>query len=239
MFRSDGGFCLVLALLVFASTAQASMRLDRNVVYFEPSDPDRQDVVVQNPDAQPLYLEVEVFEVVRPGTPDEQLIRVRGTRDAGLLVSPNKVVIPAGGRKLLRFVNLAGRGDEEQVYRVNVTPKLGEIKARTSAIKVLVAYQVLVIVAPERRREELAAKRLGGALELSNLGNTNALLYRGVQCPDPSQLDSPPDSPARENCATVRGTRLYPGNHWRPELRYDTPVEFVVKVAGLNSRRRF
>jgi P pilus assembly chaperone PapD len=215
------------------------MRLDRNVVYFAPSDSDRQDVVVQNPDAAPMYLEVEVMQVVRPGTPDEQLIKVRGARDAGLLVSPNKLVIPAGGRKLLRFVNLAGRGDKEQIYRVNVTPKLGEIKARTSAIKVLIAYQVLVIIAPEKRREELAADRSGGALELINLGNTNALLYRGVQCPDPSQLDAAADSAARENCATVQGTRLYPGNRWRPKLRYDTPVEFVVKVAGLNSRRRF
>ncbi len=239
MFRSAGGFCLVLVLSVFGATAQSSMRLDRNVVYFDPSDPDRQDVVVQNPDAEPMYLEVEVMQVADPGTPDEQLIKVRGARDAGLLVSPNKLVVPAGGRKLLRFVNLAGRGDEERIYRVNVTPKLGEIKARTSAIKVLVAYQVLVIVAAEGRREELAAKRVDGELELSNLGNTNALLYRGVQCPDPSQLDSAAGSAARENCATVQGTRLYPGNHWRPKLRYDTPVEFVVKVAGLNSRRRF
>jgi P pilus assembly chaperone PapD len=235
MLRSDRGRCLAIALLVFASAAQASMRLDRNVVYFEPSDPDRQDVVVQNPDAEPMYLEVDVFEVLRPGAPGEELFKVRSPRDAGLLVSPNKLVIPPGGRKLLRFVSLAERGDAEQVYRVNVTPKLGEIKARTSAIKVLIAYQVLVIVAPEKRREELTGQRIGRELELSNLGNTNALLYRGVQCPDASQLDS--DS--RENCVTVRGTRLYPGNRWRPELRYDTPVEFVVKVAGLNSRRRF
>ncbi len=138
MFRSAGGFCLVLALFVFGATAQSSMRLDRNVVYFDPSDPDRQDVVVQNPDAEPMYLEVEVMQVVHPGTPDEQLIKVRGAREAGLLVSPNKLVVPAGGRKLLRFVNLAGRGDEERIYRVNVTPKLGEIKATAAAVKKLV-----------------------------------------------------------------------------------------------------
>ena len=116
-----------------------------------------------------------------------------------------------------------------------MTPKIGELQARGSGIKVLVAFQVLVIVAAEDQRPDLVAERFGGELELKNVGNSNVLLYRGTQCEDASLLDTE----ERLGCKTIRGTRLYAGNVWRPELPYATPVEFIVRSAGRNRRQRF
>ena len=47
------------------------------------------------------------------------------------------------------------------------------------------------------------------------------------------------DTEERLGCKTIRGTRLYAGNVWRPELPYATPVEFIVRSAGRNKRQRF
>ena len=140
-------FLVGLAAVLLTAPTHATMQLERNVVYFQPGDPDRQDVVVRNPDAETLYLDIEVFEVFRPGELDEERVRIRDPRNMDLLVTPNKLAIPAGGQQRLRFVHLGERIDQEKVFRVNVTPKIGELQARGSGIKVLVAFQVLVIVA--------------------------------------------------------------------------------------------
>ena len=72
-------------------------------------------------------------------------------------------------------------------------------------------------------------------VEFENRGNSNVLLYRGVQCPNAALLDTP----EREGFRRVRGARLYAGNRWRPALPFSTPVEFVIKSSNRNTRQRF
>ena len=217
------------------SAAEATMRLDRTIVRFDPGGPDRQDVIVFNPDDETMYVEVEVLDVINPGTPNEERIRIVDPRRMDLIASPRKMVIQPAGRKLLRLVNLGGHGDAERIFRVNVKPVPGEMVANRSAIKVLVGFQLLVIVPPAEAEVDLASDRSGGHLKFENRGTTNVLVYRGVQCHREEDLDDP----SAGDCQEITGNRLYPGNRWIPELPFATPVEFYVDVGGETSRQRF
>jgi P pilus assembly chaperone PapD len=226
-------FAVTAALL--ALPVHATLQLDRNVVYLDRDDEDRQDVVIRNPDADTMYLDVDVVEVLRPGEPDEELIRTLDAHSMDLLVTPSRLVVPPGGQRLLRLVQMAAADDRERVFRVAVTPEVSEITPLHSAVNAPVTHEVLVIVAPQQQRPALVAAREGASLEFQNLGNANVLLYRGIQCADAALLDTPDHA----GCRPVNGTRLYAGNRWRPALPYDTPVEFIIEASGRNQRQRF
>ncbi|WP_147385650.1 fimbrial biogenesis chaperone [Oleomonas cavernae] len=127
----------------------------------------------------------------------------------------------------MRLSLLEAPTDRERVWRVAFRPMVGETSAEGSALKVLVAYNILVIALPPAPRAEVAARRNGRTLFLENHGNSNALLFDGRQC-----------DAAGGNCRELPSRRLYAGNDWRLELPYDTPAEWRVEVAGkiLNNR---
>lgn len=225
----------IAAFCGVVSVADATMRLDRTIVRFDPRGPDRQDVIVFNPDTETMYVEVEVLDVINPGTASEEHIRIIDPRGMDLIASPRKMVVQPGGRKLLRLVNLGGHGDVERIFRVNVKPVPGEMVAHRSAIKVLVGFQLLVIVPPAEPVVDLVSDWRSGRLEFENRGTTNVLVYRGVQCRREQDLDDRDTG----DCRQIVGIRLYPGNDWVPDLPFDTPVEFLVDADGRASRRRF
>ncbi len=223
-------FCLVMA----ASATHANMTVDRSIIYFDPGDPERVDVTVNNPGSEPLYVETEILEVRSPGTAEEQRVPVPGDLAAALLVSPNKMVIAPGRKKLLRVVNLAGHVETEQVFRVNVKPVPPPATAASSGIRVFVAYQLLIIISPANPKPDLQSRRVGDRLVFENRGNTNFLLHSGRQCPPDIDGAIHP-----EQCTAFEGTRLYPGNLWSVEIPFETPVEFTVTASERNSRRQF
>ncbi len=211
------------------------MVLDRAVIEFTPGRFDREDVVITNPDDETMYIEVEVAEILRPGQPGEERVAIRNPRDVHVLATPSRLVLPPGASKLVRLVNLGGHDDVERVYRVHVRPIPPEMEAQRTGIKLLVAFDLLVLIAPDRPTRELAASRTGRELELENRGSANVLMRRGVQCRDDSQLDDPEEG----DCIELDGRRLYAGNVWRLDLPYDTAVEFEVFADGVTRRERF
>ena len=148
-----------MVLLAWMPPVIGSMVLDRTIIRFVAGEPSRQDVLITNSGAETLYLKVEVFEVKDPGTPSESREKPTDPNAVTLLATPNKMIVPAGGRKLVRLVNLGGHG-LERIYRVNVTPVVGELEARGMAVNVVVAYQLLVIVSPGEPAVDLDFKRL-------------------------------------------------------------------------------
>lgn len=226
-----------LALFVPAA-ASAVMGVDRSIVHFEPDGPPRADVQVINPDDEPLYVQVEVLEVVYPGTLDEQRLPVTDPRAVDFLVTPNKFIVPPKSRKIVRLVNLGGHGDRERVLRVNLRPIPPPMEAETSGIRVLVAHQLLVVVMPgQPTRDNIVASREGGHLMLENRGNTNVLLRSGRACASESDLQAEPAAEA--SCSPIPSRRLYPGNRWDVDVSYDGPVEFVLVQADESRRQRF
>ena len=207
------------------------MVLNNSILYFEPDKPNHQDIEIENVGEDPLYIQVTPKVVRNPGT--EQQIRepYDDPTAAGLLVSPNKLVIPPKGRKLLRFVNLNKNPTEEHVYRVGVTPVVGDLVAQETGVKIVIAYEVLVLVHPINGEVELVHNRQGKTLHVENKGTRNVLLRKGVQCPADIKDES--------LCDHVPGKRLYPGNHWETELPNDQPIKFYLSQGTQHSVKIF
>lgn len=224
---------LLLALAPLA--ASAGMAVDRAIVTFKPGDTPRQDVLVMNAGKEPLYVQVEVLEVQNPGTEAEKRVAVKNPEEIGLLATPLRLRVEPGGKRPLRLVNLKPKSAQERVYRVNLSPVVGKIAAEgdanAMAVKVVVGYQLLVLVSPAEPQELLEVRREGRLAVLRNAGNTNILLFSGQQCPTAEAEEA--------SCRTLPDRRLYPGNEWRLELPFDQPFDYQLTVLERNQKRRF
>jgi len=206
---------LLLAVLPVWPT-YASMVLDRTVLTFRTGELPRQDVSVANPDKENLYIEVSVLEVTNPGTDKETREVVKDPESIGLIATPHKLMVPPGARRTVRLVNLNGHGDSEKVYRVNVTPKPPPAKTTGMAVRVVVAYQLLIFVEPLKPEKKLVATRNGQVLEIANEGNINVMLSQGQQC----------STAKKEICTELTGKRLYPGNRMQVSLPLESGLVF-------------
>ncbi len=223
---------IAFIMILFLSTSlQADMILNKSIIYFEPDSPSREDLEIQNAGEEPLYIQVTPKVVSKPGTEQQVRTVIENPKQAGLLVSPNKLVVPPNGRKLLRFVNLNPNPKEEKVYRVSITPVVGELSAKNTGVKIMIGYEVLVIVHPVDGHIELTHERTERTLTLTNQGTQNVLLRKGSQCPEGSEDES--------ECHQLPGKRLYPGNTWSVDLAKDQPVTYFLSRGKEHSVRVF
>lgn len=192
--------------LMVTSAAQASMFVDRSIVEFASGESAQQDIRVSNRGNDQMYVQVEVLDVLQPGTAQEVRESVTNLDEMTLLATPKQFVLPPQGERAVRLVALAESGEVDQVYRVNVTPILPPLAdSESSVVRVVVAYQILVLVLPENPREDLVVSKEGNTLKFENRGNSYVLLADGQQC-------------KAENCSNLPTTRLYAGNTWEVEL---------------------
>ncbi|MDH5737648.1 MAG: fimbria/pilus periplasmic chaperone [Gammaproteobacteria bacterium] len=198
--------------------ALADMYVDKSIIVFPVDSATRQDVKVTNSDDETMYIEVEVFKVLEPGTGQEERIK-DNPRVLGLLATPNKLVIPPKSQKLVRLVNLEPQSKEERIYRINITPIVPPLEENVSQLRIVVAYQILAIVQPPNPESKLIAHRSGKKIIFTNEGNTNVLLSEGKQC----------DISSADLCESLESHRLYAGNTWELKLPYDAPVSFAVR----------
>ncbi len=221
---------IVIALTAFAAfgTAQANMALSSTVVEFV--DGERlKDVTIVNRGQDVLYIDTTTSEIVNPESDEPDARVLTDPRTAGLLVTPRRMVIKPGQQKVLRMAIRKPAGEVDQIYRVAVTPKLGKPKlgdeqdAVTTALKVLIGYEVLVMVRPDNFEPDVTIKRSGQALSMTNSGNTNLLVRSVRQCRAPG-----------EECVEVGANRLYAGESWSLDLPMNTPVE-VHQSVGLKN----
>lgn len=222
-------------LLAVAMPVSATMQLERNIIHFLPGQPPRIDLQVTNPDEETLYVEVEVLEVQNAGTEAETRTPVRDPRSVDFLVTPNKFIVAPGSRKIVRFVNTGGHGEQERIFRVNLKPVSAPAVATQTAIRVVVGYQVLAMIAPDKPKAELVVDRVGNQLTVQNRGNSNVLFRSGVQCMTEADLDDK----SEERCRGLEAKRVHPGNLWMLELPFDTPAEFILNDSGRVRRQRF
>ena len=221
----------LLLLIMLPAISNADMILNKSIIYFEPNEPNREDLEIQNISSDPLYVQVTPKIVHKPGTAEQSREVYENPKEAGLLVSPNKLIVPPHGRKLLRFVNLNPGAKEEKVYRVSITPVVGELSAEKSGVKILIGYEVLVIVHAENGMVDLSHERTENKLTITNQGTQNVLLRKGTQCA-PGVVDE-------EKCHQIPGKRLYPGNTWSINLEQNYPVTFFMSQGKEHSVRVF
>lgn len=225
--------CALMVLIVSLAgpAAHAEMSLDRSILTFDAGGAPRQDVEITNTGSDNLYLETEILRVRNPGTNEETRERVLDPDAIDLLVTPARMIVPPGARRLLRVANLGEPDPVDRIYRINVRPVTGDLEADTTAVKVVIAYQLLVIVRPERPQPDLEWERSGREITFRNHGNSNILLFNGRQCPDAA---------GRDDCVEITAARrLYAGNAWTLELPLDAAVEFTTAIGSRNVRQRF
>jgi P pilus assembly chaperone PapD len=220
---------LALAWAVcFASLAHAEMVLSQVIVDLLPGKPPREDIEVWNAGDERMYVLAEPFEIRGSGTPDEQRTPAGQPEEAGLLVSPQRLVLEPGERRTIRVAAIGARPASDRVYRIAIRPVAGTISAEASALKVFVGYDVLALVRPERFTGDVEAQRSGRILVLRNEGNTAQELFDGQQC----------DS-GGNNCQVLPAKRLYPGAAWEQTLPFETPVRYKSSIGPTIRDRQF
>lgn len=212
---------LALIPLLVIPLAQAEMALSKVVIDFTSARPARDDIEITNSADEILYVSVEPAEILNPGGPEERRVANPNPRELGLLISPNRLVLGPGERKVVRVSLLERPEDRDRIYRITIKPVIGEIVARQSALKVVVGYDVLVIARPQNARPRLEVSRRGNAVEFRNLGNTNALLFNGRQC-----------AGAEIDCAELPSKRIYAGNTWQLQLPASGQGRFMIESDG-------
>lgn len=208
-----------LLLLLLTNVVSADMFVDRSIVTFESGEKPRKDVRVSNNGEEIMYVQVEAFVVKDAGSENEERVKINNPQEHKFVASPNKLVIPPGGHKLVRILNLDPKSTHERIYRINVTPIVPPLAEETSQLRIVVAYQILAIVQPAEPHSKLEVTRTGKKISFSNTGNTNVLLSDGQQCA-PSGVG---------DCEELTSQRIYAGNSWDLDLPYDGPVSFSVR----------
>lgn len=216
-------------LTLLAGHAPAGVLVNRSIVVFDQKQP-REDILLTNPSKEKVYLEINVLNVLAPGTPEEKWERAADPETIGLVAAPRRVAIPPGGQRMIRLVNVGGITDQERIYRLHVNPVAGggtELTGKGIALKVLVGYQLLVVVPPAAPNWSYNGQRAGNQLFLTNTGNSNVFLYDGKQC----DLNG--------DCATLDVLRLYPGNSRTVELPRDAPATYSITAGKSTETRTF
>lgn len=225
----DKMFTALLGLLMVGvvTSAAANILVSPTIINFLPNQLPRQDVVVMNQGDTNAYIEVTPYRVDRPGTANEKKIQIHNPKELGLLVSPNKLIIPPKQHRVLRIIQLSQSLKEDEIYRITVAPipnkllpvETKDINDRKMGVRVVLAYGILAIVRPEQMRPQLLVKRQGKNLLIENKGNTNIVIVGGEQC-------------LNDNCFQLPSRRIYAGNRWEVGLPFNQPITVTSDYLG-------
>lgn len=218
----------LMVSLGYASFAHAEMVLSEVIVDLFPGKPPREDIEVWNDGDERMYVVAEPSEIVGAGSAHEQRLAVPSSDDAGLFVSPRRLVLEPGERRTIRIATLGERPASERAYRVAIKPVAGPLSAEQSALKVLVGYDTLVLVRPAELVDDLRAERTGNTLTLRNAGNTSQEIFAGTQCAGEGR-----------DCRTLPDKRLYPGGVWTQAVPFETPIHYKSSIGPKVRERTF
>jgi len=216
-------FVLVTAdLAAPLADARAELALSQLVVELTPGDHSRTDLEVLNTGSDQAFVSVDPREIIAPGTLKQSRQDEPDPEKLGLLVSPARIILDPGQRRLIRIAAIAPPSDSERVYRVTVKPVAGQLEGQGSGLKILLGYDVLVLVRPRDLRPHISGTRSGNEMTLQNDGNVSLELVDGQRCEQRSNA-----------CKPLPGTRLYAGASTRIPA---SPNESVVYKAKIGSK---
>jgi P pilus assembly chaperone PapD len=208
--------------------ASAQIVLSNLIVELAPGKDSRQDIEVGNSAPDRAYVAVEPAEIVDAGTRSETRRSEPDPEKLGLLVAPSRMILEAGQRKLIRIAEIAPPDERERVYRVTVKPVVGKVTSEQSGLKVLVGYDVLVLVRPAQPHPSISATRAGDSVTFRNDGNVSVELVEGRQCDSTGKV-----------CSELPGKRLYAGAQWSTQLKAGYHPEYRLKSPGQSVRKTF
>jgi P pilus assembly chaperone PapD len=211
------GFATLLQPL---DEAHAELLVSQLVVELSPGEHRRSDVEIVNSGPEQVFVSVEPREIIAAGTSAESARTDPDPEKLGLLVSPARMVLEAGQRRLLRIASIES-SSRERIYRVTVKPVVGQLQSEASGLKVLVGYDMLVIVRPPELKPHVSAARSGERLILTNDGNVSVELEGGKAC-----------DAAMKICKDLPGGRLYTGAQKAIRIAADRRVSYELKVGS-------
>jgi P pilus assembly chaperone PapD len=214
--------------LVRPVDARADIVLSELIVELQPGKHAREDVEIWNNGSERAYVAVVPGEIVNAGRAGQARREIPDPEKLGLLVAPARMILEPGQRKLLRIASLAPDAGQERVYRVTVKPVAGPLASSETGLKVLVGYDVLVLVRPNALHPNVTATRSGNSLLIHNGGNVSVELTDGHQC-----------DVAGQHCVDLPRKRLYAGADWTQVLKRTGPVDYLVKSPKAAVRTRF
>ncbi len=207
-------------LMAFAGPAFAKLVVNKNIVVIGTDGRPRADIELRNIGDEVLYVAVDPARIADPGTDAQERQSPADPRELGLLVTPRKLVLQPGDRKIIRMTLLKKPTQTDDVYRVLVEPKATDFDADTEGmkIKIMVGYDILVLATPRSPASNLNVQRDGAMLHITNEGNSNALLYDGQQC-----------DAKLEDCKQLPVKRIYAGTSYDMPLPFEgTPARFLM-----------
>lgn len=210
---------LVVALAMLpAAPADADLVISQLIIDFKAKGSRAQDIEVLNRSEELSFVSVEPAEIIDPGTRSERRVASPDPARLGLLVSPTRFVLEPHQRRRLRIAAIGSVTARERVYRVTIKPVVGKLTGTESGLKVLVGYDLLVLVRPAAAKDNLKIERLGNAIMITNLGAASIELAQGKQCDSGGRL-----------CHPLPGKRLYAGSSWQQPFQSGTTGEYQVR----------
>ena len=218
----------VVASFVAAAPAGADIVLSELIVELQPGKQTRDDIEVWNNSSDRAFVAVEPREIINPGLPGQSARQDPDPEKFGILVNPARMILEGGQRKLIRIAAITPSPDHERVYRVTVKPVAGTLQSGETGLKIMVGYDVLVLVRPAAPAANVVAIRTGRTITFENKGNVSVEAVDGKQC-----------TANKGACTALPGKRLYPGVSWTVELPADLPTEYTLRSPGRADRRIF
>jgi translation elongation factor EF-1beta len=203
----------------------SSITVNPLTIVFEKPEQRYQDIKIFNTGDDTAYVNLELSKVRSPGSEDKQLVQMKSDpAEFGLVVTPNKVIVPQGQSRIVRLMRLLKEVDQDVVYQVRILPATGALQAVkdtddkvVAGVRVVVGYNVSVRILPTHPRVELSFERKGLELIVKNTGNTSVLLSDGKQCA--------PEDPAK--CEELPVKRVYAGTTWKLTLPFDHTFSYL------------
>lgn len=235
MFKSLQRVVLLTSALLIASVSFAGIRVTPMVISI-PATQKVGDVKVENMSDNVQYVNVI------PSIVDKTKVKSSYTvfnpaketpEQFGLLVTPRKLVLRPHQVRIVRLVSLHHNIKQDEYYSVEVTPVenpmeeiYGKKKAIEAALRIVVAYEPLIIVLPLQPKQNISYQRDGKTLTMSNKGNTYVAFENVRQC-----------NPAGDQCQKVNFgfARLYVNQTHKVALPYNTPITFTT-ISAVGSK---
>lgn len=209
---------LLLGLLISAPAA-AGISITPAVVIVDARSADNM-ITVTNDGNELAFVTARVRSVDAPGERDERLRFEASPAAAGLLATPNRLVLEPGERRAIRLLPLNPSSDADRVWRVHIAPSIGKLKEGQSGVAFEIAYDALIIQRAAEAKPAVSGHRSGRQLSLTNAGNSFAMISAIEQCRGGA-------------CAKLQGKRLYAGKTWTANLPDPAdPVSVTVEAAN-------
>lgn len=221
--------CLGVVLSMAAATrASAQLAVSQLIVELKPGASRSADIEIFNDSSERSFVSVEPREIINAGRDKEKSQLSPDPEALGLLVSPMRLVIEPRQRKRLRIAAIGPVPSRERVYRVTVKPVSGDVAGTETGLKLLVGYDLLVLVRPLVSAPNVELRRTGSVLTVLNRGNTSVELAEGKQCDGNG-----------ESCQQLPSKRLYAGASWQQSLPRSTTGEYRIRAGNDWSTVRF